>query len=137
MLDHAGDQLEVVGETGGVVDDAAFRVVDQVAAIGADEAALGLTHAGGHADLMVGEYVGDAVGRGLVPEGDDLDGQGEGAEGLHHLGGVGDDETPRGRLPHQLLAQQGGPAALDQGEAGPDLVGAVHGQVDAGRVLQG
>src|SRR5690606_483276 len=69
--------------------------------------------------------------------GDDLDRQGEGAQRLHHLGGVGDDEAAGRGLPDQLLAQQGRAAALDQGQARPDLVGAVDGQVDARRILEG
>ena len=36
----------------------------------------------------------------------------------------------RGGLPHQLLAQQGRAAALDQRQARADLVGAVDGEVD-------
>ena len=40
MLDHAGQALEVGGEAGGVGDDAAGRVIDDVAAVGADDAAI-------------------------------------------------------------------------------------------------
>src|SRR5690606_38770849 len=137
VLDYAGDQLEVVCEAGGVVDGAAGGVVDQVPAVGADEAPLGLADPGRHGDVVVGQDVGDAVGGGLVTEGDDLEGQGEAAERADHLGRGGDDEAAGARLPDQLLSQQGRAAALDEREAGADLVGAVDGQVDARRVLQG
>ena len=71
VFDDTGDQFQVVGKAGGVVDDAAFRVVDQVAPIGADQSALGGADAGGHGDLVVDQDVGDAVARRLVAEGDD------------------------------------------------------------------
>src|SRR5690606_17901754 len=117
VLDHAGQALEIVGEAGRVGDDLAGGVVDQVAAVGADQAALGLTDAGGHGDVVVGQNVGDAVGGRLVTEGDDLDRQGEGSQRRDDLGRVGDADAAGGRLPHQLLAQQGRAAALDEGES--------------------
>src|SRR5690606_34481698 len=118
-------------EAGRVSDDLAGGVVDQVAAVGADQASVGLTDAGGHGDVVVGQDVGGAVGGRLVTEGDDLDRQGEGPQRRHHLGRVGDADAAFRRLPHQFLAQQGRAAALDEGEARADLVGAVDGQVDA------
>ena len=41
VLDHAGDQLEIIGQPGRIMDGGAFRVVDQIAAIRPNQPPLG------------------------------------------------------------------------------------------------
>ena len=74
-----------------------------------------------------------AAPRRAEPERHDLDRQRKAAERRHPFALVGDhDHACRGGR-HDLLAQQRAAAALDQGEIGIDLVGAVDGQVEIGR----
>ena len=84
----------------------------------------------------LGQGVANAQGGGLMPEGHDFDRQRKFAQGRHGLGRVGDHHATLRGLPHQLLAQQGRAAALDEGQARPDLVGAVDGQVDASHLVK-
>jgi hypothetical protein len=56
--------------------------------------------------------------------------QREAPEHRHRLRIVGDDDHPARRRRHDLLAQQRAAAALDDGKAGADLVGAVDGEIE-------
>ena len=90
---------------------------------------------GGAAEGGRGDQVEEAAAGGGPGEPDDLDRQGlGGAEVGDELGGLGDDHHVTGGGDHQLLAEEGAAAALEEAEGGVDLVGAVDGQVE-GAVL--
>ena len=94
------------------------------AAVVGDRAAVG---AGGDvAQLDLGAEPGQ--GRGDA-EGEQLQ-RHRPAQGVDRLAGVGDDDEALGRRGDDLLAQVGGPAALDQPAVGGDLVGAVDRDVE-------
>ena len=65
-----------------------------------------------------------------------LDGQGKPAEPVDALGGIGDDHHALGRDGHDLLPQQGPPAALDQPQVVVELVGAVDGKIEERRACR-
>src|SRR5262249_50980243 len=76
-----------------------------------------------------------ATGR-RKPERHHLDRQRKAAKHGHELAVVGDDDHAGGSGGHDLLAQQGAATALDEGEVRRDLVGAVDGQVERGRLVE-
>ena len=84
-----------------------------------------------------GRGAGDGEFGRLQAETVDLDGQRKAAERLDELALVGDHDHARRRGRDDLLAQQRPAAALDEAEFRPDLVGAVDGEVEFGRFVEG
>jgi phosphoglycolate phosphatase len=75
--------------------------------------------------------------RGGKPERHDLDWKGRMAEQRHPFAVIGNHHHAGGRGGDDFLAQQRAPSSFDEGEIGRDLVGAVDGEIEFRRLVEG
>src|ERR1043166_9117264 len=125
-LDDAGQQLQLALGLFRVCDLAAAAVEYVVAVVG-DVSLAALCATQERLDARDG---GHAPRRHLPGERHDLDGERKTSERRNLLARVGDDDEAARRRRPQLLAQERAAAALDEREAGADLVRAVNGEVE-------
>ncbi len=131
VLDDAAAGVQLCTEFLGIGDGTEGAVIDEVALVGDVGAPVFL----GAQVRISAEFVEEVPLAGAA-EGDDFDGQAvKGAELRRHLGFVDHDDFALAGLGHDFLVEQGAAAALDQIEAGVDLVGPVDGHIDDGGAL--
>src|SRR4051794_7150802 len=137
VLDDAGDRRERGGERLRRVDPAEMRVENEMAPVGREwPAVCGASEAEFALDSGAFKGRGDRAPGRPEPEGNHLDRQREAAEPLDALRPVGDHHHATARGGDDLFAQKGPAAALDKAQAAVQLVRAVDGEVEFGRVVE-
>src|SRR5690606_30324295 len=132
VLDHAGNVKKCARQRFWLRNAAKKSIKDEVSTISDEGLAGGRT-----AQLQLplgavgGEHCRDGPLRGAQAETVDFNWERIAAEGIDELAGIGDHDHLVGGRRDDLLAQQGTAAALDEVHVGVDLVGAIHGEVEA------